>query len=452
MKNPTYNLIILILMPFMVCCEGFLDEKPNRSLLTLNSLSDLRALLDNDIQHFNMEPAIPEVASADFDLQPQAIPSLQIFERNAYLWEPDVFEGRSSFEWNNSYRQILFANTVLEELDKFDPKIKNSQEGISLKGSALFYRSYAFFNLVTVFAMPYLPGSNDQDLGVVLRLSPDVKVKVQRATLKETYDRILEDLKTSIPLLESRFEKPTRPSRQASLALLARIYLAIQDYENALDFSQQALSIHHSVLDFNLLNPALANPIPQLNEEIIFQSNLQLGLYTLSQLLVPRPELIDLYDQNDLRKSIFYITRPSGLLNFRGHYSGNIRSFGGLTTGELILIKAESLARLNRLDEARSAVFELLQFRFPNGFDFQSGIRTDNVLEKILEERRKELVFRGLRWQDLRRFNFSANEQVTLSRMVDGNLLTLAPHDPKYAFPIPNDEIELGGLIQNPRN
>lgn len=439
-------------MPILVCCEGFLEEKPNRALLTLNSLSDLRALLDNDIQYFNMEPAIPEVASADFDLQPQAIPSLQIFERNAYLWEPNVFEGRSSVEWNNLYRQILFTNTVLEELEKFDPTIKNSQEGISLKGSALFYRSYAFYNLATVFAMPYLPGSNDNDPGIVLRLSPDVKLKVQRATLKETYDRILEDLKTSIPLLETRFEKPTRPSRQAALALIARIYLALQDYENALDYAQQALSIHDIVLDFNLLSPALANPIPQLNQEIIFQSNLQLGLYTLSQLLVPRSDLIDSYDTNDLRRNIFYTTRPSGLVNFRGHYSGNIRAFGGLTTGETILIKAESLARLNRLEEAKAAVFELLQFRFPVGYDFQSGIQTDNVLDKILEERRKELVFRGLRWQDLRRFNFSSDEKVTLSRTIGGNILTLPPLDPRYAFPIPDNEIELSGLVQNPRN
>lgn len=439
-------------MPFLACCEGFLDEKPNKSLLTLNSISDLRALLDNDIQYFNLEPAIPEVASADFDLQPQAIPTLQVFERNAYLWEPDVFEGRSSVEWNNLYRQILFTNTVLEELEKFDPNLKNSPDGLELKGSALFYRSYAFFNLATVFAMPYLPGSNDQELGIALRLSPDVKIQVQRSSLKETYDRILEDLKNALPLLNSQIEIPTRPSRQAALALMARIYLSIQDYQNALHYSQEALSIHNSILDFNLLNQETANPIPPLNQEIIFQSNLQLGLYTISQLLVPRDELLELYDSSDLRRSIFFITRPSGLINFRGHYSGNIRAFGGLTTGELILISAESLARLNRLEEARLVLFDLLKYRYHENYDFRSEIQPENILNKILEERRKELVFRGLRWQDLRRFNFSPDEQVTLQRIIDGNLITLPPNDPKYAFPIPNDEIELSGLIQNPRN
>jgi hypothetical protein len=68
-----------------------------------------------------------------------------------------------------------------------------------------------------------------------------------------------------------------------------------------------------------------------------------------------------------------------------------------------------------------------------------------------LLERRKELCFRGLRWQDLRRLNKEPEYAKTLTRKIDGITYTLPPNDPKYVFPIPPNVIALSGMQQNPR-
>jgi len=71
-------------------------------------------------------------------------------------------------------------------------------------------------------------------------------------------------------------------------------------------------------------------------------------------------------------------------------------------------------------------------------------------LNKILTERRKELLMRGLRWTDLRRLNKETAFATTLSRIVNGTTYTLPPNDPGYVFRIPLSVINFTGIEQNP--
>jgi hypothetical protein len=76
---------------------------------------------------------------------------------------------------------------------------------------------------------------------------------------------------------------------------------------------------------------------------------------------------------------------------------------------------------------------------------------TDDALNKILLERRKELCFRGIRWSDLKRLNKDLKYSKTLVRVLNGQTYTLLPNDPKYVLPIPDNEIRVSGIEQNLR-
>jgi hypothetical protein len=74
------------------------------------------------------------------------------------------------------------------------------------------------------------------------------------------------------------------------------------------------------------------------------------------------------------------------------------------------------------------------------------------ALQLILTERKKELAFNGCsRWEDLRRLNTDPARATTLFRKIGNESFTLSPNDLKYTFPIPDIEIKLSGIIQNPR-
>jgi hypothetical protein len=71
-----------------------------------------------------------------------------------------------------------------------------------------------------------------------------------------------------------------------------------------------------------------------------------------------------------------------------------------------------------------------------------------DALKKIRTERRKELLMRGMRWIDLKRYN-REGENLVISRNIGGKLVSLAPNAGYYALPIPVDIIEQTGIAQN---
>jgi len=107
--------------------------------------------------------------------------------------------------------------------------------------------------------------------------------------------------------------------------------------------------------------------------------------------------------------------------------------------------------RKNRVSDGMAMLNTLLKTRYKaNNFTPLSAENQTDALNKVLMERRKELVWRSLRWTDLKRLN-KEGANIILRREINGDIYTLAPNDPKYVFPIPDDEIALSGIQQNIR-
>jgi hypothetical protein len=159
-----------------------------------------------------------------------------------------------------------------------------------------------------------------------------------------------------------------------------------------------------------------------------------------------------MYEENDLRKTLFF-TDILGYPIFVGSYEfKQYALFDGLATDEVYLIRAESNARLNNKDLALQDLNKLLRNRYKTGtYVDKVAVNSEEVLRQIIEERRKELCFRGTRWSDLRRLNKDPRFATTIKRVVDGNTYVLPPNDIRYTLPIPDNEIQLSGIQQNNR-
>ena len=161
--------------------------------------------------------------------------------------------------------------------------------------------------------------------------------------------------------------------------------------------------------------------------------------------------LIQMYHPDDLRLPLYYQLNTRGYYSIKRGYTRSLYAFTGLATDELYLIKAECAARRDDVPAAQTYLNELLVHRFRTGtytpLSFSNG---EDALTHVLRERRKELVWRGLRWQDLKRLNREGHN-ITLTRQVNGITYTLPPNDPRYVFPIPDDEIALSDIQQNIR-
>ena len=426
------------------CAEEWLDIKQDKSVVVPQTLSDMEALLENsDIMQYSL-PMLGMLAADNLFLTSEEWNSLAYpYERNAYVWVDDIYEGNTSYNWNNPYAVVLVTNIALEGLSKIDPSPQEQTQWDQIKGRALFYRSWMFFHLTQTFCKQYKPETADSDLGIPLRLESDINIVSKRASLSETYNQMIKDLEESLTLLPDIPIIKTRPGLGAANGLLARIHLQMGNFEEAEKHANAALSVQSDLLDFNNINPDNAYPFDLLNDEVVFHST----MYPFSQYIKISPEFYDTYQTNDLRKDLFFSNEES-LILFRGSYDANITLFAGIATDELYLIKAECEARNNREEQALSTLNSLLETRWTTG-TFVPYTQSENALEDILKERRKSLLFRGLRWMDLKRLNMENEHTTILERNLLGESYQLDPNSPKYAFPIPDDVISLSGIQQN---
>lgn len=457
MKLYRFNLYILVLLTLLVavcisCDKEWLDEKSDKSLVVPATLKDFEKLLDNSSEVMNNRyPILGELGADDYYLDDATWSASYAATRNSYIWAKDIFEGQTEYDWNYPYKRVFYANTVLEGLAKITVTSQNQTQYNALKGRALFFRAHAFYSIAELFAPVYNKLTADGELGIPLRLKADMNEKSERSTLEQTYQQILSDLKDAALLLPQTDSYKTRPVKAAALGLMARVYLSMSDYENAFAMANEALKLNTTLLDYNTLDLFGYNPFLPFNEEMVFYAQLSYNEALYPGYFNVDSALIDLYQPDDLRLKAFFLRRSNGTYSYMGSYSPQYL-FGGIANDELLLIRAECYARKGEVNLAMDDLNYLLKNRIERqSFVPLSAQSKEEALAAVLKERRKELVYRGLRWTDLRRLNLEPDKTVTLRRKVAGVSYELPPNDKRYVYPIPEDVLKSSGMSQNER-
>ncbi len=442
--------IIIITSITLLSCKKFLDEKPSSDLAIPTSAKDALALLDNSTALNASWPAAIELGVDNYYVTTDQWQVRPLAERNAYIWAVDVFNENPRNAWSLTYANAYIANVVLDAIKKEGGLQGTNAELSNAEGQALFYRAFAFHHLLQLFAKAYNPATASTDPGIPLRLNADFNQPTVRSGLQQSYDQVIADLKKAIQLLPVVQEWKTRPSKAAALTLLARILLIMQRYEEALTITEQALQISNTFLDFNTLNENLTRPVPLFNAEVIFHATL-LSAPMLNTDAKIDTTLYNSYHTNDKRKTVYFRRNTDGSYGFKGSHDASSRIFDGFTSAELYLMKAELLARAGLANDAMNTLNLLLVNRWKTGtFTPLTALDSNDALEKVLLERRKEMIFRSVRWSDLRRLNQSAATAVTIKRFVNNGFVELTPHSDRYTFRIPDLVIQMTGISQNP--
>lgn len=457
--------IIFIFYTSLMClscnkANEWLDVKQNRADLIPTTLADLQALLDNSsfLFAFGTVPSMGTLSADNFYVTTtEFLSASSPKEQAAYTWAADLYQGTNLNDWDYPYKAVAYCNIVLEGLGKIERTAINDKAWDQLKGIALFYRAFAFYHLVNLFAPQYQPGTAVIDPGIPLRLSSDANQPITRASVLECFTQIEADLKESIVLLPGTPDYKTRPCAAASYTMLARTALHKHDYVNAELYATESLNLFNTLLNYNSLAAGSSNPFPAFqnnNPEIVFYATaLSYSLIAGDRLARPDSILYSSYHVNDLRKSLFYKPYPGGRVTIYGSYSGMHTPFAGIAVNEVYLIRAEARARINKTAGSISDLNTLLIKRYKTGtFIPLTAATADAALSLVLAERRKELpMTANTRWEDLRRLNIDPKFAITIKRIIDNQLYELAPNDPKYVLPIPDQEIRLSGIAQNKR-
>ncbi|MFN0292529.1 RagB/SusD family nutrient uptake outer membrane protein [Pedobacter helvus] len=446
------SLLLSIVLMLVTGCEKYLDVKPDKKIATPEKLSDLEGMLDYYGQLNARYPQAAEISADNYYLNDAGWASSSELHQNYYLWQKYDL---NPADWNFPYENIYVSNVILETLPQINYPLSENTRANQIKGGALLLRGYFYLALVQLFAPVYHEATAGNDLGIPIRHSSEVNEPSVRATVRENYNQIIKDLEQAIPLLPAlpHASYKHRASRAAAYGTLARTYLIMQKYSEAGLYADSCLQLNSTLMDYNTISTTSTIPFRQFNDEVVYDTKTT-APSALAQTRAKVDEaLYQSYQLNDLRRTIFFRLNTDGSKAFKGNYTGlgTAAMFTGIATDEMYLIRAEAYARAGRKEMALADLNSLLVKRFKTGtYNLATALDAQEALDLVLRERRKELVFRTLRWSDLRRLNKEPRYRVDLIRTINGIAYELKHDSDRYTLQISAEVINRTGMPQNP--
>lgn len=436
------------------CKKDYLDIKPKGKVIP-SSYKDYRLILNNTndlLPSYGQD----ELATDNVEFyEAQGLSYLSNISYKLHTWQNNVYTGSDDDgEWANLYKQIYLSNVVLDGMTNVKDGAERDRN--QLIGEALVHRSFAYFSLVNIYGAQYDAVTSATELGVPLLLVPDINAKLERAPVKVVYDQIFSDLTKACGLLQAVSTSSYEPSLPAAYALLARASLQTGKFEDALKYASKALELRNKLVDYNdyTANPSSDFPENRNNPECIFIKTVSNSYTWFSA----SKDLQNVFKsgQTDLRYQILFNAAQDPFVGYP-YYWGEFLSYDsrsvGITVPEMYIIKAECEARAGMATEAMKDI-NILRIKriLRTEYTPLTAVTPDEALLKVLDERRRELCFRGLRLFDLKRLNKEPRFAKTLTHTYKGQQFELKANDYRYQFPIASKYTGMNPeLIQNQR-
>lgn len=460
-------IIILMSIICLCSCQDFLDETPKGKLIP-KTTDDYGMMLDNYYYPncIGFGQSLTIMMSDDFIIPEDKTFKYQYWGIQSYIWDDYIFGINDEDEcYCNFYRAIYTCNYILDNIDKAEEGTTFSRAYV--EGSARFHRAYAYFTLVNVYAKHYDKATATTDLGVPLILEADPNIIASRATVQQVYDQVLNDLILAAQLLpQGKQEYSFRANQAAVYALLARVYLYQGEYNKCKESAKIARTQVDEPSDYNQYSVEMGNPDFGIEGyswsgweelDIICYKGVGFGPnedqdYNLSK------DLIALFNQEtDLRWRLFITSYP--LFEDENPNADTprtaftLRNNKGPNIGELYIMEAEACVRENDIDNALQLLNTLGRNRHITGTYVDVTERDpEKLLRLILDERRRECFYKGLRWFDLKRLNKDSRFAKTIIHEFEGETYILTPDDKHYVVAFPGIAISTNPqIIQNPR-
>lgn len=369
--------------------------------------------------------------------------------------------------WAQGYYTILQANRIIYAANT----LANTSNVNQLKGEAYTVRALCYLNLVNFYAKPFTV--DPAATGVPLVTAPTNIIgpfaKPSRNTTAEVYAKIISDLDSAYAIMPAASAPTLHPtnseyiSKYAAKAIQSRAYLYKGDYANARDAALLVVNGGGYTLATSAAYGSYwSTPTAQTGKlETVFElglntanNNGNTGLdYFYNQSgygdALCYLDFYNSFSATDVRKNLFLTTsaKRGAVIVVNKYQNVTLASekddIKVIRYSEVLLTLAEAYARTGNDVNALLYLNQLAQRRDPSLVAYASTGAT--LISDIINERRKELAFEGLRYFDLTRLNLPVSRPAQTSTAT--TVRTLDITSAKRLFPIPQGEIDANPAI-----
>lgn len=476
---------LALLLATVSACEDFLDKQPLDQLSSetfWKSDKDVQAALAATYTQYrtNIAGSVPGSNGVSFAIEAlsdNAISSSGFFNIQGIMHggiNPQTGGAVQDF-WSICYEGIATSNYFLDNLES--AKVFLTEENYNkYKGEALFNRSYFYNELVQLYGdVPMLLVSQ--------KLDNDFR-SASRTAKADVVNQLISDLDIAIAGLPNISYSDGHAVKGSAILLKVRILMNNQRFEEAADAAWSLIGDPENPFELHPNYSGIFFGEQKGNKEIIFSVQYQgpadahqLDQYVGSRMsFFPTTQLRDAYETNTatgekdprLKMTIFqegdpWVNHTSGV--FTSVAAGRL-SEGGVPFTKLAFKKwinpALIQARGNISDQHivkmryselllsyAEAMFEIGQGGDQRALDALNAVRARPGVEmppvvaltqdNIRNERRVELAFEGLRFNDLKRWGI-AHEIIPT---IPGNGATVKRKFDGYVWPIPQSQMDI---------
>lgn len=378
--------------------------------------------------------------------------------------------------WAMHYKAIFIANIAIARIPgiQMDTALRSR-----LVGEARFLRGLLYFNLIRMFG--HIP----------MVLEETEPLTPAAAPTDAVYAQIQKDLAAAEGALPDSYDPKNgrgRATKGAAMALEAKVYLTLQQWQPAADKAMAVVNSNQYALWDNFADVFKLSS--RGGKEAVFSVGFGDGggvisFWEVGQFLVrllppalseegvinaqgwqiPTQTLYDGYDPDDQRRAVTFITlihkSDGSTENIRPYIqkywdrvaepkgNGSSNDFPVIRYSDVLLMVAEANNELGHATDAETYINKVRKrARFDgsiyrNAVPDYTGLNQADMRAAILKERKMEFVAEGHRWFDLARTK-------TLEQLVPLGKPGVTPAAKNYLFPIPQREIDLNkNLTQN---
>lgn len=419
------NLFLVLLAFNLISCEDFVEVDAPESRLTKEVVFNSDDTASSAMTGIYNQLFLSSFSGGHFDsvtllsgLSGGLIENFRTTYPSRLEFEEHQLQADNSdnfYLWSSAYNTIYMTNSMLEGLwssQNISPELK-----MQLEGEARFIRAFTYFYLTNLYG----------DVPLILSTDYSENRLAGRDPAADVYSQIIADLQIAQEQLDSEYPEGdrTRVNKFAATALLARVHLYLENWQQAEALSTQVIqqTSHFQLLN-NLDEVFLANSMEaiwqispiggggymtQTNEGNIFIIDPVFSFMAAFKLDEKFPENFEDNDKrlrnwigfNEAKESYFpYKYKIQSSSSFPiVEYSMVLR------LAEQYLIRAEARAHLGDLE---GAIEDIDAIRARAGLsllaEIDRDLDQDALLDIIFEERMKELFGEwGHRWLDLKR-------------------------------------------------
>ena len=399
------------------------------------------------------------------------------------LWQWDIRSTNSEIEavYAALYRIIGRCNFYLDKVEGLRASLTDDAEIQYLDyytGEVYCARALAYSELIKCFCKAYDPATAETELGVVLADSYSGEKPAKRASLKESYEFVINDLKKAEEMLDEENDGYDAPyfTNASAHAIHARTALYMQDWDAAVEHAtvlvesdafalasaRSYVTADQTYLQYMWTNDASFEGIWRIGYTATSYGAAQGSVFLNFTTdytyyypdYVPAQWVLNLYSSGDMRYNVYFANAQTGyphqlvwplLIKYYGNealmqnmiYHVNMPK--PLRLAEQYLIRAEAYCRKGNYSAASADLTALREARFSTGGSI--SVNAGNWQETISDERVRELYMEGFRLHDLKRWGKGFERTPQSQSQSEGSSLKIEADDPLFVWPIPNHEI-----------